>query len=42
MLEEVPMPWDWLAETNYHKAKAFCQWLVRSSGQTVRLPSEDE
>jgi 5-histidylcysteine sulfoxide synthase/putative 4-mercaptohistidine N1-methyltranferase len=42
MLEEIPMPWDWPVETNYHEAKAFCQWLARSSGQPVRLPSEDE
>ncbi len=42
MLEEVPMPWDWPVETNYHEAKAFCQWKARVSGQPVRLPSEDE
>ncbi len=42
MLEEVPMPWDWPVETNYHEAKAFCQWKARVSGQPVRLPTEDE
>jgi len=42
MLEEVPMPWDWPVETNYHEAKAFCQWQARVSGQAVRLPTEDE
>ena len=42
MLEEVPMPWDWPVETNYHEAKAFCQWKARASGQPVRLPTEDE
>ena len=42
MLEEVPMPWDWPVETNYHEAKAFCQWQARVRGQPVRLPSEDE
>ncbi len=42
MLEEVPMPWDWPVETNYHEAKAFCQWQARISGQPVRLPTEDE
>ncbi len=42
MLEEVPMPWDWPAETNYHEAKAFCQWKARESGLPVRLPTEDE
>ena len=42
MLEEVTMLWDWPVETNYHEAKAFCQWKARVSGQPVRLPSEDE
>ncbi len=42
MLEEVPMPWDWPVEANYHEAAAFCQWKARSSGQPVRLPTEDE
>jgi len=42
MLEEVQMPWDWPVETNYHEAKAFCQWQARVSGQAVRLPTEDE
>jgi 5-histidylcysteine sulfoxide synthase/putative 4-mercaptohistidine N1-methyltranferase len=42
MLEEVPMPWDWPAETNYHEAKAFCNWKARYTGLPVRLPTEDE
>lgn len=42
MTEEVPMPWDWPVETNYHEAKAFCQWKSALSDQPVRLPSEDE
>lgn len=42
MLEEVPMPWDWPVETNYHEAKAFCNWKARTSGDPVRLPTEDE
>ncbi|HMT80185.1 MAG TPA: 5-histidylcysteine sulfoxide synthase [Azonexus sp.] len=42
MLDEVAMPWDWPVETNYHEAKAFCQWKARISGQAVRLPTEDE
>ncbi|MFZ2853283.1 MAG: 5-histidylcysteine sulfoxide synthase [Rhodocyclaceae bacterium] len=42
MLEEVAMPWDWPVETNYHEAKAFCRWKARTSGQPVRLPTEDE
>ena len=42
LTEEVPMPWDWPVETNYHEAKAFCQWQAAQSGLPVRLPSEDE
>jgi len=42
MTEEVPMPWDWPAEVNYHEAKAFCNWKAQKTGLTVRLPSEDE
>ena len=42
LAEIVDMPWDWPVETNYHEAKAFCQWKSRCSGQAVRLPSEDE
>lgn len=42
MTEEVPMPWDWPAEVNYHEAKAFCNWKAQTTGWKVRLPSEDE
>ena len=42
MLEEVPMPWNWPAEVNYHEAKAFCTWKAAQTGQPVRLPTEDE
>lgn len=42
MLEEVPMPWDWPAEVNYHEAKAFCNWKKELTGLAVRLPTEDE
>lgn len=42
MTEEVPMPWNWPVEVNYHEAKAFCNWKAKSSGQPVRLPTEDE
>lgn len=40
--EEVPMPWDWPVEVNYHEAKAFCNWKKSHTGQSVRLPTEDE
>lgn len=42
MTEEIPMPWDWPVETNFHEAKAFCHWKKRLTGQPYRLPSEDE
>ncbi|TVP60915.1 MAG: 5-histidylcysteine sulfoxide synthase [Halomonadaceae bacterium] len=42
MAEEVEMPWDWPAETNYHEAKAFCTWKARATGLPIRLPTEDE
>jgi len=32
MTEEIPMPWNWPVETNYHEAKAFCRWKTASSG----------
>lgn len=42
MTEVVVMPWSWPVEVNYHEAKAFCNWKAKKTGQTVRLPSEDE
>ena len=42
MTEEVPMPWDWPVEVNYHEAKAFCNWKKSETGLAVRLPTEDE
>jgi 5-histidylcysteine sulfoxide synthase/putative 4-mercaptohistidine N1-methyltranferase len=42
MTEEVAMPWDWPVEVNYHEAKAFCHWKASTTGQPVRLPTEDE
>lgn len=42
MTEEIEMPWDWPVEVNYHEAKAFCNWRQHITGETTRLPSEDE
>lgn len=42
MAEEIPMPWNWPVETNYHEAKAFCNWKKTMTGQACRLPTEDE
>lgn len=42
MTEEVPMPWDWPVEVNFHEAKAFCNWKAAQTGLDIRLPTEDE
>jgi 5-histidylcysteine sulfoxide synthase/putative 4-mercaptohistidine N1-methyltranferase len=42
MTEEVPMPWDWPVEVNYHEAKAFCGWKSTKTNRDIRLPTEDE
>ena len=42
MSEEIPMPWAWPVEVNYHEAKAFCNWKAAATGQPLRLPTEDE
>ncbi len=42
LLEEIPMPWNWPVEVNYLEAKAFCNWKAEQSGQSIRLPTEDE
>lgn len=42
MTEIVDMPWDWPAEVNFHESKAFCNWFAAHTGQSVRLPTEDE
>ncbi len=42
MTEEVPMPWDWPVEVNFHEASAFCAYLSEQRGKSIRLPTEDE
>ena len=42
MTEEVPMPWNWPVEVNYHEAKAFCNWKASETGLPIRLPTEDQ
>ncbi|MDN5871165.1 MAG: 5-histidylcysteine sulfoxide synthase [Nitrococcus sp.] len=42
MTKEVPMPWNWPVEVNYHEAKAFCNWKTSETGEPIRLPTEDE
>ncbi len=42
MTEVVAMPWDWPVDVNYHEAKAFCNWMAKETGESVRLPTEDE
>jgi 5-histidylcysteine sulfoxide synthase len=40
--EEIDMPWNWPVEVNYLEAKAFCNWLSKKKGVTIRLPTENE
>jgi 5-histidylcysteine sulfoxide synthase/putative 4-mercaptohistidine N1-methyltranferase len=40
--EERPMPWNWPVEVNALEADAFCRWKSARTGQSLRLPSEDE
>ncbi len=40
--EERPMPWNWPVEVNALEADAFCRWKSDRTGQSLRLPSEDE
>lgn len=42
MTQEIDMPWSWPCEVNYHEAKAFCNWMSRVSGKSIRLPTEAE
>lgn len=42
LLEQIPMPWDWPVEVNYHEAAAFCSWKSEQLQTTIRLPTEDE
>lgn len=42
LTEVIVMPWDWPVDVNYHESKAFCNWKAQQSGQSVRLPTEDE
>jgi putative 4-mercaptohistidine N1-methyltranferase len=42
MAQVIDMPWDWPVEVNYLEAKAFCNWLARRTGKTIRLPTEAE
>ena len=42
MCHEVDMPWHWPVEVNNHEAAAFCAWKSAQTGQSYRLPTEDE
>jgi len=42
MTQEIEMPWAWPVEVNYLEAKAFCNWRALTSGEPIRLPTEDE
>ena len=36
------LPWSWPAIVNQLESKAFCEWKSHQSGESIRLPSEDE
>lgn len=38
----IPMKWSWPAEVNNLEAHAYCQWLGRKRGKTLRMPTEAE
>lgn len=42
LADEIDMPWNWPAVTNYHEAYAFCNYKSHQLGFTVHLPTEDE
>ncbi len=42
LFEEIPMPWNWPTEVNWHEARAYCAWLSERDGVACRLPSEAE
>lgn len=42
LTDEIPMPWNWPVDVNYHEAKAFCNWKTATTNQPFRLPTEDE
>ena len=42
MLEEIPLPASWPVDVNYHEAKAFCNYLSLETGESIRLPTENE
>ncbi len=42
LLDEMDMPWNWPVDVNWLEAKAFCNWKAATTGQAIRLPTEDE
>jgi 5-histidylcysteine sulfoxide synthase/putative 4-mercaptohistidine N1-methyltranferase len=42
MTKIVEMPQNHPFEVNYHEAKAYCNWLGKKEGKSLRLPTEDE
>ncbi|MCI4400123.1 MAG: 5-histidylcysteine sulfoxide synthase [Campylobacteraceae bacterium] len=38
----IEMPKDWPVDVNYLEAKAYCNWLSKKIGKTLRLPTEAE
>ncbi|MCK9269931.1 MAG: 5-histidylcysteine sulfoxide synthase [Bacteroidales bacterium] len=42
MTHIIEMPWNWPVEVNYLEAKAFTNWKSERTGETYRLPTEEE
>ena len=42
MAQIIEMPWDWPVEVNCLEAKAFCKWLAKKTGKSLRLLTEDQ
>ena len=42
LLNEIELPWNWPVTVNQLEAHAFTQWKSSKTGQSIRLPTEDE
>lgn len=42
LFDEIPMPWQYPVEVNYHEAVAYCRWYNDATGDCTRLMGEAE
>ncbi len=42
LTKEIELPLNWPVDVNYLEAKAYCDWLSKKEGKSLRLPSEAE